>query len=475
MFRRFSFRLVLTYATLMLAGVGSLILLAGWQITSQSVEQNANELQLQSQLIANALREPIEQSDDNRSLTGRSLPDLTASFAQNVNGRVTILDAKSNTIASSDSRVPARAESNRVELVAASQGTTQYNIRWDETNNEQRLFVASPVLGEHAVLVGFVQLSVPTVPIYAAIMRTWLILLGIGIVVLIATVLAGIVLARQIAVPVQHLTTTSERIAAGHLDERVSPSDPDEIRRLGIAFNRMADRVQEMLEQQREFVDNAAHEFRSPLTSLRLRIEMLQTHGEKNQELSQRYLGQMAREIGFLQRLVDHLLALASVEGSEQAPRTSLDLAPLLYEITDSIEPVMRQAGMTFQSNVPDHLPRVMANPDQMNVLIRNLIDNAIKYTPRGGMITLTASSLEKEIQICVSDTGMGIPADALPHIFDRFYRVDRARSREQGGAGIGLSLVHAIVEAHGGRIVAESKLNEGSKFTVRLPIQRQS
>jgi signal transduction histidine kinase len=455
----------------MLAGVGSLILLAGSQITLQTFQRQANDLQLQSQLIANAIREPIERSDDNHATNARSVTDLTNSFAQSINARITIVDEHLSVLASSDSRVRTRTESNRAEFMAASRGTTQYDVRWDDSSNEQRLFVASPVLGEHAALVGFVQVSVPTTIIYATIISTWLVLIGIGAIVLVATVLASILLARQIAVPVQHLTTTSERIAAGHLDERVSPSDPDEIRRLGVAFNSMADRVQEMVEQQREFVDNAAHEFRSPLTSLRLRIEMLQTHGGKNPDLSQRYLGQMSREIGFLQRLVDHLLALASVEGGESAPRTSLDLAPMLYEIADSIELVVRDAGMTFQMHVPDHLPNMLANDEQMNVVVRNLIDNAIKYTARGGTITLAAQSAGKEIQISVSDTGMGIPADALPHIFDRFYRVDRARSREQGGAGIGLSLVRAIVESYGGRIEAESKLNEGSKFTVWLPV----
>ena len=471
MFRRFSFRLLLTFATLMLAGVGSLILLAGLQITLQSVQRQADALQLQSQLIANAIREPIERSDDEHTpTTMRSVPDLTSSFAQNINARITIVDAQFKILSSSDSRVRARTESNRAEFVAASRGTPQSDIRWDESSNEQRLYVASPVLGEHAALVGYVQVSVPTATIYATIISTWLVLMGIGAIVLIATVLASFVLARQIAVPVQHLTTTSERIAAGHLDERVSPSDPDEIRRLGIAFNRMADRVQEMVEQQREFVDNAAHEFRSPLTSLRLRTEMLQTHGDQNPELQERYLGQMSREIGFLQRLVDHLLALATVEGGEEMQRTSLDLAPMLYEIADSIELVVRDAGMKLAMNVPDHLPKVSANNEQMNVVVRNLIDNAIKYTPRGGTITLAAKSAEKEIEIIVSDTGVGIPADALPHIFDRFYRVDRARSREQGGAGIGLALVHAIVELHGGRIEAESQVNEGSRFTVHLP-----
>jgi signal transduction histidine kinase len=239
-----------------------------------------------------------------------------------------------------------------------------------------------------------VQVSIPTAPIYAEMRQTWLTFLVIGGIVLFVTIAASTFIARQIAVPVQKLTATSEQIAAGRLNERVSPAGPDELHRLGVAFNQMAERVQAMIAQQRAFVDNAAHELRSPLTSLRLRIEMLQTRGKNDSDLTQRYLGQMEREVGYLQRLVEHLLALASVENSDQAaPKTSLDLAPILYDVADGMSEVAQQAGLTLQTDIPEHLPAIEANAEQMNSLIRNLIDNATKYTRSSGTITLTAKS----------------------------------------------------------------------------------
>ncbi len=468
-------RLLLTFVTLMALGLGSVILLGGWRLTAQNLNRSQQNLELQGQIIANALREPIERGSTGPA-GGRSLDTLIASYAQGIAGRVTLVDPQLKVVVSSDLAVPAQSTESRSELIAASNGTPQSTIRWDEWSKEERLFVAAPIVGDRGQALGFVQLSIPTAPIYAQLQETWLSFLVIGAVVLLVTILASALLARQIAIPVQSLTTTSEQIAAGRLDERVTPAGPSETRRLGHAFNRMADQVQEMIGQQRVFVDNAAHELRSPLTSLRLRLEMLQAHGQSDGELTQRYLGQMEREVGYLQRLTDQLLALASVDGGDSAPRSSLDLSRLLYDLTDQVGALAQQAELNLQVDVPDHLPRVEANPEQMSMLVRNLLDNAIKYTRSGGTITLTAQQADDRVVIRVADTGMGIPAEALPHIFDRFYRADRARSRRPspgaaGGAGLGLSLVREIAEAHGGRVEVESRVNVGSTFTVSLPI----
>ncbi len=469
--RRLSARLQLTFVTLIVLGLGGVIAWSSVRFTAQGIERSRRSLVLQAQLVANALREPVEESEHERS-SGRTLNALLASYAQGINGRATLVDTRFAVLASSDTRVPARAVENQSEFAAAQSGSPQAIIRWDEWRKEERLFVAAPVVGDHDRALGFVQLSVPAEPLYAEARETWVSALLIGGIVLALAVAASTLIARQIAVPVQNLTRTSEQIAAGRLDERVTPAGPDEIQRLGIAFNRMAERVQAMIAQQRAFVDNAAHELRSPLTSLRLRIEMLQTRAQGNAELTARYLGQMEREVGYLQRLVDHLLALASVENEARvAPRAALDLARLLREVADEMRAVTEQAGLAVQLELPAQLPILHASPEQMHILFRNLVDNAIKYTPRGGTITLAAHATPNELIVRVSDTGIGIPAQALPHIFERFYRVDPARARSQGGAGLGLALVHEIVQAHGGTVAATSRVNAGTVLTIRLPL----
>jgi len=374
-------RLLITFVTLMILGLGGVIVISGLRLTAQTLDRNEQDLELQAQLIANALREPVEHPSPENAPTGRTLDALINSYAQGVDGRVTLLDANLNVVFSSDLNVPINVKESHTEFVAARNGEAQPDIRMDDWQKVERMFVAVPVVSDRGQTIGFVQLSIPMQPIYAEIAQTWLSFLAIGLAVLFITVIASVVIARQIAVPVQKLTTTSEQIAAGRLDERVAPAGPNEIQRLGVAFNRMTERVQEMMAQQRAFVDNAAHELRSPLTSIRLRIEMLQTRGKNNVELTQHYLGQMEREVGYLQRMVDHLLAMASVENSDYtAPRELLDLTPILYDVADEMSEVVRQAGLTFQSDVPEHLPSIEANADQIITVVRNLIDNSINY-----------------------------------------------------------------------------------------------
>lgn len=467
-----SSHLLVTYVTIMLIGLGGVIGWTGQQLATETILQAQDQLALQAQIIANALREPIARPGDvNDNFNARSIPDLLASYAENIGGRITLVDAQLDITASSDPQVALHTVENFPEFSAA-----RYDIRRDVPNGEERLYVAAPIPANPAHPLGFVQLSVPMSPIYATIHRKWLDLFSIGSVVLLITIFASLVLARRVVVPIQHLTTTSEQIAAGRLGVRVSPDGPSEVRRLGLAFNQMAQRVQAMVAQQREFVDNAAHELRSPLTSLRLRLDLLAEDEGRDPTLTQQYIGKMQRDVGYLQRLVDHLLMLASVEEGEPAEKTLVDFAPVLREIADEMTLIVQRAQLTLQVNVPDRLPSVPANADQIRIAVRNLLDNAVKYSRAGGTISLAAKQSDQTLEILVTDNGMGIPPDALPHVFERFYRVDRARAldpahRSRGGAGLGLALVQAMVEANHGTVSVESQVNQGSQFAIRLPL----
>ncbi len=488
-------RLLLTYLVLMVLGLGSLILWTGLRLQFAAIEQAEHDLELESLIIANALREPLEKwgegTGKDKEDNGRPLDTLVRSYAQSAGARVTVIDPTLQVLLSSDEAVPAHLEHNHPEIVAAQSGRELHDIRWDEWQNEQRLFVAAPVLAEEGRLEAVVQLSVRMAPIYAEIQSTWMSLVVAGGVALGATVLVSLLLARQVADPIRNLTIVTEEMAAGNLDQQVNPAGPDEIERLGRAFNRMAERVREMLARQQTFVADAAHELRSPLTSLRLRIELLQRHSRDNPDLAQRYLFQMEREVEHLRRLVEHLLILSSVDEGQAQPRLPLDLAPILYDLADEMGPLVQATGLRLQVDVPPHLPTVAAHADSMRMVVRNLLDNALKYTPPGGQVTLRATDTTaadrrrsaaetpatgrrqpSAVMIEVIDTGLGIPADALPHIFERFYRADKARSRAQSGAGLGLSIVKAIIEAHGGQVSAESTPGQGTRVWFTLPVE---
>jgi signal transduction histidine kinase len=403
-----------------------------------------------------------------------------STHAQSTGTRILLMDQAFKILQSSDPSVTLRTERERAEIKAALTGKPQATIRWDEGSGQERIFAAEPLLRDGIQTIGYVQLSVPAAPMRLEIVQAWMGLLGLGGGVLFTTLLASIALARRITIPVQQLTTTSEQIAAGRLTTRVAPAGPNEIRRLGLAFNRMAEQVQATITQQQMFVDNAAHELRSPLTTLRLHLDLLRTSHRDPDEKSLRSFLQMEREINYLQRMVEQLLALSRVgENQHTAAKKPVDLAGLIYEGADAMHDVIQKAGLALDMQVPEHLPPVEANAGQMMIMLRNLLDNAIKYTRTGGTVTVAATTGQDTIELRIADTGIGIPPDALPHIFERFYRVDQAHSRRPSsgvsGAGLGLALVHSIVQAHGGDVQVTSKVGEGSTFLVVLPIHPRS
>jgi signal transduction histidine kinase len=354
--------------------------------------------------------------------------------------------------------------------------TTQTrDIRRDLWTQAERLFVAAPLVKPGGALAGYVQLSIPMTRIHGQNAQTWAGLLLAGGSVALLTALISLGLAHFILHPIGALTRGAAAVADGDLTQRVRPTGPEELRRLASAFNVMTARLRNLLARQRDFVAHAAHELRTPLTALSLRLEMVQTHGETDRDLTARYIAQMAGEIDHLRRLSDQLLTLAALDAHELPARAPLDLAPMLYQLADDIGPMIKQSEHTLHVEVPPHLPPVLVNADQIKAAIRNLLDNAIKHTRPGDTIMLKAAVTPDEIRVTVSDSGPGIPKEAMPRIFDRFYRVDPGRTRKRGGTGLGLALVKEIAEAYGGHVEVESQPGRGSHFTLVYPIHREN
>src|SRR5579864_617384 len=462
--------LLVTFLAVAVLGLGGLTVWTGQRLQAIRLEQAKQNLALQAELIAAAVREPLERLRGGEAEEHVTLAALTQSYAHSIGGRVTVISPELRVLASSDGRLGGSLI-DTPEVLAAREGHEQFALRRDAVAGGDSLFVAAPVgRNDGRTPLAFVQLAIPATGIYAEIRRTWLGLLLSGGVLLLATVIASAALARRIAAPIHSLTEVTEAMAAGALAQPVTPAGPEEVERLGRAFNRMAERVRDTLAHQEAFVAHAAHELRSPLTNLRLRLELLQAPQHPHDEMTRRYLAEMTQQVASMQRLVDHLLALSALDEDHQASRTPLDLSPLLYELADEMGPLARAAGLDLAVNVPAHLPAVNANADQMRMVVRNLLDNAVKYTPAPGRITLAAEPDGSGVLLRVTDTGVGIPRDQLPLVFDRFYRVEGRDAPRVGGSGLGLALVQGIVKAHGGDIRLDSEPGRGTTCTVRLP-----
>jgi signal transduction histidine kinase len=223
----------------------------------------------------------------------------------------------------------------------------------------------------------------------------------------------------------------------------------------------------------RDFVANVSHELKTPATSLRLLAESLEETIDEDPVQARLFATQLRRETGRLSRLINDLLDLARLESEERVENPApVDVRSVLMSVLARMRSVARKKNLTLQWKRFGRATQYTVNGDetQLTSMFTNLVDNAVKYTPPGGRVEVTGGFEGSEIVIRISDTGIGIPEGKLPRIFERFYRVDKARSKETGGTGLGLSIVKHIAENHGGRVTVESTLGEGSDFTVYLP-----
>ena len=218
-----------------------------------------------------------------------------------------------------------------------------------------------------------------------------------------------------------------------------------------------------------DFVANASHELKTPVAAILATSETLRNAIEEDPEAARAFVENLVKESDRLARLIAELLDLARLDQPQDQAHPT-DVSAVVREVVADMEPSARDVGLALETRVSGGL-RVLGRPQDLSLLARNLLDNAIAYTPRGGRIVVALDSDGPDAVLTVADTGIGIPSKDIPRIFERFYRVDRARSRETGGTGLGLSIVRHIVESHGGRVEAQSELGAGTTFTVRLPL----
>jgi histidine kinase len=277
-------------------------------------------------------------------------------------------------------------------------------------------------------------------------------------------------LSQRVVRPIRAMTTASQHIAAGNYDERVQEDSDDELGHLAASFNQMTSQLQQVESMRRQLIGDVAHELRTPLTAIKGSMEALL---DKKLPDSDETYQQIYLEADRLNSLVYDLQELSRVEaGAYDLQIQPMELASLTKILAKRFDHQFEEKQVRLTIELPADLPPVLADEERVLQVLSNLISNALRYTPSDGEVTLSSTLRGNQVHTTVKDTGIGIPHEHLPHIFTRFYRVDKSRSRQAGGSGIGLTIARHLVESHGGHIWVESAGDDkGSAFTFTLPI----
>ena len=401
-----------------------------------------------------------------------ALEDPLNNAAADAGGRILLIDAEGKVQLETLSQLEGtRTSVPEAVTVLSGADSRSYGIHPMNENDHAALCAAAMVYdGE---IIGAVLISTPVTELRQAIQEVESQLLTVFIVVAGAALMAALIFAFTLTAPIKALTRTIRRMGKGDLTARVDVQTSGELKELADSYNIMAEKIENFDQSRSQFVQNASHELKTPLATMKLLLENLIYQPDMPAELRAEFMQDMNNEIDRLSGIITDLLTLTQMD-AEQTPLTlkTVDFTALCEETLHALQPAASKANLTLD----DHLARnvsLMADESKLSQVVYNLIDNAIKYTPEGGKVIVNLHTDSRQAVLSVHDTGIGIPEKDVPHIFDRFYRVDKARSRETGGTGLGLSIVRQMVQLHGGEITVESASDAGSVFTVTLPVRK--
>ncbi len=462
----------------LIVGVLCLLLLAAisvdyfaTQVTKNTYLQNlTGQLTEKCRTLALTLRDP-------QALR----PEEARALEQAAGGRITVVRADGKVLADSEANA-AEMENHRTrpELARAFRGEVGTDIRRSATIGVSFLYVAAPIAG------GAVRIAVPLSQINRQTAQfRWKILASTALAFLPALVIAAL-LARFISRRFAGITAYAAELARGNFRARLPKSDSSEFGQLARTLNDTAENLQHTVEQlerehaelekvervRKDFVINVSHELRTPLASIQGYTETLLDGALNEPAHNMRFLGIIKHNAERLARITEDLLTLSRIEQKRQKFEfESHQVNMLLADAMDLMRPIADKSDIRLTLEPAPDDAVAWCDSEAVSQILSNLLDNAIKYTHPGGSITVGANTQEGFVEVFVRDTGVGIPAEELPRLFERFYRVDKARSREMGGTGLGLSIVKHLVGAQNGSTRVESRVNEGSTFYFTLPL----
>jgi signal transduction histidine kinase len=449
-----SYALVITIALTIVAVVLLVFLIRNPVVSRQTQQQLRTALNL----IVENPRVYINDSDALESIT------------QTYGVRVLVFDA------SRDLTLDTNPEQSQIPFPRRNVLNRGSQVALD-TNGDAWLYVFSRLAGGQTVVVAAPRPRVPVLNIFAD--ELFIPIVQGGVIALLFSLILAFLLSRWVADPLQQVVIAARNYPSDEM-KPVTPRGPREVQDLTRAFNSMVRRVHSSQQSQRDFVANVSHELKTPLTSIQGFAQAILDGTADTPEARKQAAQIIYDESGRMHRMALDLLDLARLEaGTADLKMSQMDMGVLLRGVMEKFMLRAQKADITLQANIPDDLPFVFGDGDRLAQVFTNLVDNALKFTPANGQVTLSAKKAEAEMELSVADSGIGVAEEALPHLFDRFYQADPSRAGGETaamrrGAGLGLAIVKEIIEAHGGKIGVRSQVGHGTMFTIYLPLERK-
>ena len=467
-------KIVLAYLLIICAAfyivTASLIRLVGEHLFTQKVADERHTAQELAQSVSEALNGKDAQS----------LYFTVLEASQSTGGRIMVLDEYGVVQADTYSQYNGTRLQRREVAQVLSGGGAQHGFYSSRDGQGAFLMpgLTADMIGLHAVpvhsgetLLGALVYITLAQDIYQSLMHIqtemvlWLMPVAAAVAVL------SLFVSRFFTKPIDALNAGMAQMTRGDFSGRVHIKGRSEFARLAGTFNMMCDRLESLDKSRNQFVSNASHELKTPLSTMKILIETLVYQEPMDEGMCREFLGDINKEIDRLNSVINDLLTLVSMDGGEaRMNMKSASLSDMLNETMRRLQPLARERGIEMNSAIAQGV-FVTCDSMKLSQVFYNLMDNALKYTGRGGTVRIELIRRDKKAVARVIDTGIGIPKKDQLHIFDRFYRVDKARSRETGGTGLGLSIVKQVVLLHGGQISVTSEEEKGSTFTVELPV----
>jgi heavy metal sensor kinase len=353
-----------------------------------------------------------------------------------------------------------------VSIKSASTGNSGFSTIAITESDPIRIYTAPIMENQH--LVAVIQVMQSLAALYDTLDRLLLVLLISIPVLLIVSAFSGYLLAARALAPIDHITQAAQKISTEDLSARLNlQGSDDEIGRLATTFDSMLARLEEGFKRERQFTSDASHELRTPLAAMQAILNVTRERVRAPEEY-ETALDDLSEETNQLQALTEDLLYIARGDVRLTMPHEVVNLSNLLTDVIESLRPMAEAKGLHLEQDIQSNLD-IQGDSDALIRAFVNLIDNAIKYTDVGEVRVTTVRGAEKNLDITISDTGRGIPPEHLPHIFERFYRVDESRTTQ--GFGLGLAIVQEIVHTHRGTIEASSRIGSGTVFRLSFPV----